>query len=1599
MKVKRGLCRLADKLTPLTHHQGSSRDDSQQQRTRLPELTVPKFGGEYLKWPEFKAMFQTVISDRSDLSNLEKFQYLKGALTGSAAQLIANIPPAGESLPVAWQLLTTRFENHRLTVKSHLDRVFSLQPVKGRNVKALQHVLNTVNETIQALKALKIAPTSDCVLVHVVTSLLDQDTREQWELTLGDTQDYPKIIQLTSFLATRLRALESVEASSSSASHLSKVNSPKPPKRTIAYHAAQTSQPTTSHDRIDFLCDMCQGNHFIVNCEAFRKKSISDRITIVKHRSLCCNCLGRHNVRKCLSTKLCRTCAVDEPSQETQPVVSSDISSPTSTLLATAVASIRSAVTSHQVRLLIDQGSELSFVAEHLIRLLNLSRRCSSIEIVGIGGQRVTHTRGLATLSLYSNTRELTLNIDAHILTTLSTVLPSFVATRQNWPHLNNLKLADPDFLIPRAIDIIVGANYYGQVIKPNIIKVSQDVPIAQLSIFGWLVLGPVRAHLALPKTSHQVTIQSSTQHLEDLLIKFWQMEEPPSVKTSQLSPEEAECEQHFISTHSRDSSGRYIVRIPFKSSPARLGNSYPAAHKCLQRTLNRFKRDGEYQLLYTQFMAEYEELGHMEKVSVDASNRGNNYYLPHHGVLRPESTTTKLRVVFNGSCPSSSGLSLNNMTYTGPNLLLNIIDVLLRLRTHRHLFATDITKMYRQIKVHSEDWAYQRILWVDSQLNEVQYNLTTVTYGTKAAPYLAVRTLIQLAHDEGHRFPLAVPSIIHERYVDDIFGGADTKKQLIQTARQLIQLCHAGGFPLAKWHSTDQCLLKEVSPTELTGSSITLDGCNTNILGINWSPQEDKFQFTSMPAPHQTRISKRIVLSQVARIFDPLGLASPVVIRAKMFLQELWLQKLNWDDPLPPQLKSKWLLIKTDLTSLAKLSVPRWFNTLTDTTVTLHGFADASQFATAAVIYLVINSPSTGAKASLVISKTKVAPLKRLTIPRLELSSTLLLSKLMQHVRVTLPTNVSHTYMWTDSQVSLTWIKTHPSLWKDYVRNRVIQIQELSQNAHWRHVPGTQNPADCASRGISAEQLASHELWWTGPPWLNKSEDSWPTQPQGTNHNCTLESRPAVALSVTHVTTEYHWNLIHKYSSLTRLLRITTLCFRFVSKLKKTLKGVPAFIISAEDIQTSRIFWVKATQAIYFASELKALRHDSPLLTTHPFSRLTAFIDTEGVIRVGGRLKNSTLDYDEKHQAILPNNARLTDLIISHSHLLTMHGGTQLTLAHIRQLYWIIGGRKSVKSHILRCVTCARHRGLRAQQLMGQLPTPRVQPSKAFSHTGVDYAGPITLKTWAGRGAKTFKGWISLFSIYTLLQQCTSRWSQITPLKELQRLFSQTSREHQQISATLSQDKTRWHFNPPAAPHMGGKWEAAVKSMKFHIKRTTGDTPLTFEEATTLLSQIEAILNSRPLEPLSGDPGDISALTPGHFLIGTALNALPRPSIIDISTSRLSRWQFIQQRVQQFWSNWSSHYLKRHQAISKWHHPRNEIKENSLVLIVDERLPPGKWPLARVLSLLPGKDGLARVASLKTSNTTLTRPLIKLVPLSGVDQDTSKTTESAPGC
>jgi len=351
---------------------------------------------------------------------------------------------------------------------------------------------------------------------------------------------------------------------------------------------------------------------------------------------------------------------------------------------------------------------------------------------------------------------------------------------------------------------------------------------------------------------------------------------------------------------------------------------------------------------------------------------------------------------------------------------------------------------MYRQIKVHQEDWNYQRIVWKKQDSKISTYQLTTVTYGLACAPFLALRAITQLIEDEGERFPLAIPPLTKGRYVDDIFGGSDSIQQTRDIIEQLVTLCTAGGFPLQKWTSNNKEILDFISnQSHGDPTSIRFEESTTvYILGLCWNSVTDFLQFTTT-ASQYSGTTKRIILSTIAKIFDPLGLLAPVVITAKILIQELWSIKLGWDDLLPSSVVTRWTLFQEHLQDISKLTFPRWISLKPNQGVEIHGFCDASQLAMCATVYARTKGQGDQYYTHLICAKTKVAPIKKLTIPRLELTAVVLLTKLISKVLTVLALKRTFVVLWADSAIVHTWINNHPSRWKEFVHNRVCYIHE----------------------------------------------------------------------------------------------------------------------------------------------------------------------------------------------------------------------------------------------------------------------------------------------------------------------------------------------------------------------------------------------------------------------------------------------------------------------------------------------------------------------------------------------------------------------------
>lgn len=428
----------------------------------------------------------------------------------------------------------------------------------------------------------------------------------------------------------------------------------------------------------------------------------------------------------------------------------------------------------------------------------------------------------------------------------------------------------------------------------------------------------------------------------------------------------------------------------------------------------------------------------------------------------------------------------------------------------------------------------------------------------------------------------------------------------------------------------------------------------------------------------------------------------------------------------------------------------------------------------------------------------------------------------------------------------------------------------------------------------------------------------------------------------------------------------------------------------------------VKHVQGITFTEEISNLKTNKAL--SKSFRKLNPFLDDQGVLRVGGRISRSGLEYEHKHPAFLPSEHPLTFLLIDSIHRNYLHPGINTTHFLLLQQFWIIAAKRTIRRRLANCIRCFRTNPQALQPFMSDLPSYRVNQVKPFSVVGVDFGGPFRIKLGSHRGAKMDKAYLCLFvclATKAVHLEVVSTLSTEGFIAALRRFVGRRGRcnvihadcgtnfigANNQLNPLMHQascaEKIEFKFNPPGAPHFGGVWEIQIKAAKSHLYRVVGDQVLTFEELTTLFVQIEALLNSRPLYPISTDPNDLSCLTPGHFLTLEPLTAVPEEDLSSINIKRLPRWQMLQAFQQRFWSRWKTEYLNSLTQRAKWTTSSKPLSIGSMVIIKDDNRAPLQWTLARVVDLQYGGDGIARSATVRTANNhTINRPLVKLCPL-----------------
>lgn len=1594
---------------------------------KLPVIKIPNFDGTYYKWLEFKETFSSLIHDNKRLKNIHKFHYLNSYLEGEAARVLCNFEVTDKNYNQAWQLLCERYDNKRQLINNHLKSLFDIESVRETD-KSLRFIIDHVTKNLRALSTLGL-PTDkwDVLIIYMVTAKLDNTTCFKWEEHRNILPEIPTLDNFFTFLKNRADVLETVNSNRQDKPKQSAIMPPPNKFHTKSFVATANGSPP----KFSFECVVCKGSHRLFECSAFKAKSPEDRNSIVSSQKLCENCLRpSHTVETCRLPGSCRFCkqrhnsllhvikAIEiTPPNDSPPqtVVMSALSHSSQVLLCTAKVHVSNPITNEAVtvRALLDCGSQSSFITESIKQKLSLSPQPSDISIVGIGNTQLTLNTERCALRLKSHSSSFNVIMTCLVLPKISDELPK-VAFDSKPLDLSNFTLADPSFNEPSSIDMLIGADLFWDLIGSKQHSLGSQNPILRSSKLGWLIAGPMsiaRTPNSINKTivCHALLKEGNLPNLESQVAKFWELE-----SFSQSTPytkEEKLCEQHFLSTTTRLNDGRFCVGLPLRDDRDCLGDSYQLAKKRLLNLEARFRKQPELKKLYSEFIHEYADLGHLSNSTIQRPI--DSYFLPHHPVIREKSESTKLRVVFDASARTTSGISVNDLQVVGPTVQDSLFNILIRFRLYKYIVSGDVEKMYRQVTLRESDRNLQLILWRDNENEEIRtLQLNTVTYGFASASFLSTRCLWQLGEECSD--PKIKTIIQKDMYCDDLLTGCNTEDELRYIQRSVSQELAKGCFNLRKYRSNFPQLFStsDLNPEE--GNLLISN--STCTLGIGWSPSSDNLHFQVEPSIPAVP-TKRSILSTIFKIFDPLGLLSLYTIKPKILLQTLWTQKLDWDEPVPNEINSIWQSFSQNLHTLSSLTVPR--NILIDdaTAIELHCFVDASEKAYGACIYLKSTNDEGNSHVNLLCAKARVAPLKATTIPRLELCAAVLGAQLGSAVAEALRCSISRHVYWTDSRVVLGWINSSNKT-KTFVANRIAAINELTESSSWRHVPTSENPADLASRGVELSKVVNSteqsSLWWHGPSFLSQTESSWPSSKLVT---VDLPEEKAISALVVEVAPLVPVVDFKKFSKFTKLQRVYATVFRFLNNCQNpNNKCVGSLLVN--ELENSIKFLITIAQKESFPNEISRIKNNKPLLAKASLSSLSPFLDSKGLLRVGGRISNSNHPYDKKHPILLKAEHPLSKLIFTNEHERLLHAGPQQILASIRERYWPIGGRNLARSVARNCLRCRRFKGQTLSNIMGNLPTERVEPDFPFCTVATDFAGPFYITDRKGRGCKITKCYMCIFVClrYKCIHlEAVSELSKDAFLLTLKRFiarrgmpkiiycdngrnFVAAAKEigsflqsnHDSICDFAARRGIEFRFSPAYAPHFNGLAEAGVKSAKFHIHRVLGNSHLTFEELSSLLAQVEAILNSRPLCPLSPSPHDFQPLTPAHFLIGRPLTSLPSPSLMDSNTNRLDRFQRLEQVKQHFWKRWATEYIAELQQRTKWRTKCRDLKVDDLVLLKDESVPPLCWRLGRVSKLFPGSDGVPRVADVSTSQGTVRRAINRICLLPTSDDQLS---------
>ncbi|UYV81575.1 hypothetical protein LAZ67_20001571 [Cordylochernes scorpioides] len=1399
---------------------------------KLPKLTMERFYGEISQWLNFWNAFDSSINRNEHLTKIDKFNYLKAYLGGTAAQTVEGFCLSEENYDKAVELLKKRFGKRERLIDVHMNNLLALKPLRvTKDVRAFRELYGRILVQIRSLESLGVVVESyGNLLCPLLLKLLPSDLKLELHreftgaFSLGD---------LIEFLERQLIALESTFA----------VNKRK-------------------------NCAFCERDHESTKCEFAENLTLEDKLGKLKKKGACFRCLKYGHLSKFCKVKTsCTSCGelrhsrimCPRKNQNATPArgmmrdeTLTNLTTPV-VLLPTLRVTIRGKCKERMGRILIDTGSQRSYVLQDTAE--EMGYECSKKESLRhslFGGSNTElYEHGVYDIRLSNLDGSYGCNFEALSQDVICDSVPR--VHQGKWMQdlsAHDIELTD---LHRGPLEILIGADIAGKLLTGEHRRLPSGLVAVQTRL-GWTLMGKIPATEEETSVSGLCTTSLLTSDLENL----WRLEAIGISDARQDDSIQKETEEYFARTISQDCEGRYQVALPWIRERELLTDNRDVAEKRLANVRKHLVNTGN--------LAEYEDI--LEKwlrnkiiERVIDNKREGVHYLSHRPVFKENSPTTKVRPVFDASAKKKGKLSLNDCLERGPNMIETIPRILNKFRKSEIGVSSDIEKAFLQIGIREEDRDYLRFLWYDKEGN--------------------VMRLLASAH-----------------------------------------------FNLRDWTSNV--------------TSIMCDGPRSDrgrLLGMTWNQEKDTLACSLENLEIQGPINKRKVLSLASRIFDPVGFTCPVTLVPRLILQETWLLKLSWDEPLPENLSCEFLRWLAKLESLKSIAIPRWLCYREEHRIgtTLHVFLQA---------------------------RSRVAPLKGTTIPRLELLACLVGARLVNNVVRDLKFEDMERFYWTDSMNALHWIKGKDN-WATFVMNRVMEIRSLSETEDWYHVPGCLNPADLPSRGCLADSL-ERSKWWEGPSWLRRPRRDWPHREIYPDPDIVNSEKRKIVLTSTCIEREKD-QYYYRFSNYYKILRVTAWMNRFLTNARGTIGQRVKSDLTVNEIKRAELMLVRVIQRESFTGPEDKRLKDFKLCC-----------DSLGLLRVKTKISRRQDLESFRMPLLLPSDHDLVYLLIRWKHETWGHVGLQSLMNLLREDYWILKFRRTVRRVIHQCVKCIRFTAKSGSVESVELPENRVRDASIFEVVGIDLTGPLVLRNRR-------KVWIVIFTcaVYRAVHlELVTSLSTENFLQAFRRFVARRGRPY----VVYSDNGTNFRG---ASRALGNLDNAVVQSestkqninWKFIPPKILGQARFEFEELYTIICDTESLMNSRPLTYMSEDVEDLSPLTLALFLHD--LKEIGVPDLDSIERASLQkRYRFRQRLREDLRKRFRTEYFGFLRQETRRRSKTRPIKVGDLVLIGEDNAKRVNWPLARVVEVYPGRDGPVRVAKLRTSKGVQIGPVQRLYNL-----------------